>query len=73
MRVDTYRTASPVAWVVVPAYAWAAAFPVQGAAFALPEVAALQKASRVALREHWVGYAAYPVPSAAVYRMTCRA
>ena len=58
--------------MAVPAYAWEAASPAPGEAFALPAVA-FQRASRVALREHWTGHAAYPVPSAAAYRVTCRA
>ena len=52
--------------MVVPAYAWAAASPALVEAFGLPAVAS-QKAYRVDLREHWMGHAAYPVPSAVAY------
>ena len=58
--------------MVVPAYAWAAASPALVEAFGLPAVAS-QKAYRVDLREHWMGHAAYPVPSVVAYRVSCRA
>ena len=57
--------------MVARAHAWEAASSDPGEAFALPAVAC-QKASRAALREHWMEHAAYPVPSAAAYRVSCR-
>ena len=73
MQVDTCRAASPeAAWVVARAHAWEAASSDPGEAFVLPAVAC-QKASRADLREHWMGHAAYPVPSAAAYRVSCHA
>ena len=58
--------------MAVPAYAWEAASPALVEAFGLPAVAS-QKASRVALQEHLLGHAAFPVPSAAAYRAACYA